>query len=181
MKSTRWFVAVMSVVMALYLPSCQQAPQNPPGLTDADKQQISAHREALVKAVREGNASAFAAQFTEDAIYLQEEGEMVRGRVAIEKNFQSWAGGQSVDYSVEPVEVSGLDGLAYEVGTFTIKWTPPGTTEKVTITGKHIWILRKQADGSWKDTADISNLNQPPPWTQQHESAPSGSKKKKVD
>ena len=178
MKNTRWFMSVMSVMMALYLPSCQQAPQNPPGLTDADKQQISAHREALVKAVREGNASAFAAQFTEDAIYLPPEGEMVRGRVAIEKLFQGMSNGQQTDYSVVPVEVSGLDGLAYEVGTFTIKWTQPGSTETHTFTGKHIWILRKQADGSWKDTADISNLNQPPPTTQQPTSAPSGSKKK---
>ena len=135
-----------------------------------------------MKAVREGNASAMAAQFAEDAIYLPNEGEMVRGRVAIEKLFQGVFNGQQTDYSVVPVEVSGLDGLAYEVGKYTIKWTQPGSTETHTFTGKHIWILRKQADGSWKDVADISNSNQPPPTTQQRESAPSGSKKtKKVD
>jgi ketosteroid isomerase-like protein len=37
-----------------------------------------------------------------------------------------------------------------------------GGNEPVDLEGKYVWILKKQADGSWLVTVGISNSNQPP-------------------
>ena len=79
------------VVLALFLSGCQAAPTGPQPLTDADKEQITAVRGALAKAALAGDASAYAALHTEDAILLpaKGEGEMVRGMAEIEKRATS--------------------------------------------------------------------------------------------
>jgi uncharacterized protein (TIGR02246 family) len=142
------------------LTGCEAAAKSP-GLTDADKAQITAHREAFVKAVRSNDAAAMAATFSDDAMYLAgDQKEVIRGRQAIEKLFRGQQPSEPLDYSVTPLEINGTGDLAYEVGMFTIKWTPEGATKSSVATGKHVWILKKQSDGSWKSAVDIS---QPPP------------------
>jgi tRNA A-37 threonylcarbamoyl transferase component Bud32 len=114
-----WWIAAAALLIALgaalFAPSRQR-------LADTDKAEIAADREAFVNAVRKGDASAIAAQFTEDAIYLGSIGmlgsalnRVLRGRAEIEKYFKTTTGlpgpraalGTDADYSVTPIEIFG--------------------------------------------------------------------------
>ena len=160
------------VLFIAVLAGCQQAPTGPQSLTDSDKQQITAVREALAKAVLAGDASAYAALYTEDAILLpaKGEGEMVRGTAEIQKRHSGWVlagvekAGIFTEFTLTPVEVCGVDGLAYVAGTFTETLTPPGSDSPVSKKGKYVHVFKKQADGSWKIAADIwNNTEHSPP------------------
>ena len=157
-------------ILALFLSSCQPTPIGPQPLTDADKQKMTEKREAFVKAFLAKDASAVAEFYTEDAILLPPNTEMVRGKTSIQEFQEAFFKGQeSTELTLTPVEVFGVDYLAYEVGTYTLTMVPAGSDSPVSDTGKYVEALKKQADGSWKIAADIWNSDQPPP--QQGESA----------
>ncbi len=59
-----------------------------------------------------------------------------------------------------------LDGggnLAVATGHYALTATVPGQTTPMSDKGKWFVILKKQADGSWKRTADGWNSDNPPP------------------
>ncbi len=160
------------VFFIIVLAGCQQAPTGPQPLTDADKEQIAALNEAVVKALQTNDASAMAATAAGDAIFMPPNVEMVRGKVEIQQFYktvftESPLGGASLS----PLDVFGEGRFAYETGTFTRTWTPPGRKEPVTEPGKYIFVLQRQADGTWKYTAAIWNVDQPLPAQGQGESA----------
>ncbi len=158
------------VLFIIALMGCQQAPTGPQPLTDADKQKMTEKREAFVKAFLAKDASVVADFYTEDAILLPPNTEMVRGKTSIQEFQEAFFKGQeATELTLTPVEVFGVDGLAYEVGSYTLTMVPAGSDSPVSDTGKYVEALKKQADGSWKIAADIWNSDQPPP--QQGESA----------
>ena len=160
----------MILLSLLVFVSCQQAPTGPQGLTDADKEQIRAIDETFVKAILAKDASTAASLYTEDAITLFPNTEMVRGRANIQKSLEaSSTQGELHQFTFEQVEVHGVGDLAYVVGTNESTFTPKGSTRPITTKGKYVFILRKQADGSWKMVVDSASGNEPLP--QQSESA----------
>jgi ketosteroid isomerase-like protein len=46
-------------------------------------------------------------------------------------------------------------------GSYTLTYTDPKTKKAVMEKGKYVEVYMKQADGSWKNTADISNTDEP--------------------
>ena len=58
-------------------------------------------------------------------------------------------------------EVDGCGDLAYVRGRYSIAMQPPESAELVRDTGRWIWILRKNPEGDWIVTLDISNSNLP--------------------
>jgi len=64
--------------------------------------------------------------------------------------------------NLETMEM-GYDGnLAYERGVSTVTIQPEGGQE-VTVRGKYLVALKRQADGSWKVAVDIWNSDLPQP------------------
>jgi len=63
-------------------------------LTDADKQKMTEKREAFVKAFLAKDASAVADFYTEDAILLPPNTEMVRGKTSIQEFQEAFFKGQ---------------------------------------------------------------------------------------
>jgi len=90
-------------------------------------------RKAIEKAVlkaceglRQGNASAVAAIYTEDAAILPPDSEMIRGRQGIEK-FWKAAMQMGVKDAVFPIlELSGTDEIVHTIGNYIIKIQPKG-------------------------------------------------------
>lgn len=152
------------VVLVSVLAACPQAPTEPQPLTAGEMDQIAAATQDIVKALLAGDASKTAAGFGGDAILLPDDAEMVQGGAEIEKYYENvFAQGQLSELTLTEVEVSGQGNLAYEVGTFTRTWTPPGSEASVSDAGKYVNVYKRQADGSWKCAASIWNLDQPPP------------------
>jgi uncharacterized protein (TIGR02246 family) len=149
-------------ILWLLLSSCWPAPTTPKQLTEADRKRITEVEEAYAKGVMAKDPSAAAAVFTEDAIFLDPNSKTVRGRGEIERFFQALFAGQTVTgFSLTPVEVFGVDGLAYEVGTWRLSVNPPEGTSPLSQAGSYVFALKKQSDGSWKIAVDIGNSSQP--------------------
>ena len=155
--------AITLGVLVLFLSNCQQAPAGPQPLTEADKEQITALRDSYQEAYNAKDLDALLALYTDDAYELPANAEMVQGMEAIQKSYEgNFEQLKSEEFAVAAVETSGVDGLAYEVGTFTQKVILPGSSEPVSVNGKYVVVVKKQADGSWKLAVGISNLDQPP-------------------
>ena len=59
------------------------------------------------------------------------------------------------------VVVSKSGDMAYSDGSYTSTYTDPKTKKAVSEKGKYVEVYMKQADGSWKNVADIGNPDGP--------------------
>jgi ketosteroid isomerase-like protein len=73
---------------------------------------------------------------------------------------------ESLDISITELtattaEIDGLGTLAYLRGAYTETFTIGDAPEPISVTGKHLAILRRQPDGSWLITRWIWNSDEP--------------------
>ena len=107
-------------------------------------------------AVRQGDAAALAALYTDEATILPPNSDMIQGKQAIETFWSSSLQIGVKDIVLTAVDISGSGDLAYEIGKYTLIIQPEGqepTEEK----GKYVVVLKKTADSSWKLHVDIWN------------------------
>jgi uncharacterized protein (TIGR02246 family) len=129
---------------------------------EADGSAIDRVREAHVAALNQGDADAFAAVFSEDAVQMPPNEPANVGRDAI----RAWAQGLmslfGVQFSLSVEELRAAGDWAYERGGYTILLNPRagGALQD---RGKYITIYQRQPDGSWKTARDIWNSNRPAP------------------
>lgn len=111
---------------------------------------------AFAAAYNRGDAKAVAAMYTEDAIALPPDAEMVRGRAAIER---LWAdamasGIKTIAFTVIDVQSSG--DLAVETGRAVLGIQPAGQPA-TTQAGKYVVVWKRSANGEWRLLRDIWN------------------------
>jgi len=114
----------------------------------------------FMEAVRQGDAAAVAALYTEDATLLPPDAEMIMGREGIE---EFWSGVIQMglkDAVFNIVDVFGSGDLAYEISNFTLTIQPEGQ-EAIEQKGKYVLVWKQTADGSWKLHVDIFNYTMP--------------------
>lgn len=149
------------VVVALTVASagCQPAMQEAGPLSGADVAAIRGVVDALREANLAGDWDAAAALFADDAVFMMPDRPALEGKAAWRA---SVAAMQPTVHAltVQVAEIEGRGDLAYTRGTYS-ETVSVGTNEPVDFEGKYVWILRKQADGSWLLTVGISNSNQP--------------------
>ncbi len=105
-----------------------------------------------------GDWDALAALYTEDAVVMPPNQELVIGRSAIRDLFSPLT---ISDFSLETVEMEGRGDLVFARGIYS--WTVAvGENEPVADHGKWLTIWRKQADGTWLLSQDIWNSDQAP-------------------
>ncbi len=149
--------AVVSLVVALT--ACQ--PTAPAGLSSADQAAVRAADNAAAQHIIAKDWTAWAGDFTEDAILLPPNGDPVTGRAGI----TAWAEAfpPFTDFTASLEEVEGRGDLAYGRGTYAMMITPPGAAGPIHDHGKYLAIYRKQADGTWKASRDMFNSDVPLP------------------
>ena len=148
----------------LILGSCGEMSSEPPGLSFADRKQIAGFRDAYRLAVMSGDAEAIRAGFAPQALVLPHGGEMVQGTEALRKYCETFVQGpKPTELEFTPVDIYGVDGLAYEVGAFRRASAPlDGDGDKIiSVTGSYFWVFKKQPDGDWKLAAAMTNTTQP--------------------
>ena len=112
------------------------------------------------EAIRQGDATALADLYTEDATLLPPDSDMIKGRQGIET---FWNGGLQIgikDAILTTVDLSGSGDLAYEIGKFTLT-IQPEEQEPIEQKGKYVVVWKQTADGSWKLHVDIWNSSMP--------------------
>jgi ketosteroid isomerase-like protein len=105
---------------------------------------------------------AVAEIMTEDVVSMPAGQPLLEGRDA----WLAWV--ESQDFSVaeltaEAVEIDGRDGFAYLRVTYSEAFTVAGVAEAVEEVGKCVWVLRRQANGSWLVSTWICNSDLPLP------------------
>lgn len=127
----------------------------------ADAQAIKAKSEDWIKAAAAKDAAKFASVYADDATIMFANEPAFKGIDAI-KNVMTPSmqdPNYALSFKMDRIEVSGI--LAYVQGT--LSHTTTGRDGKPFVdTGKFLTIWKKQADGSWKIVADISNSDLPP-------------------
>jgi uncharacterized protein (TIGR02246 family) len=115
----------------------------------------------FAESFRKGDAAGVAALYTEDAVLLPPNSDMVRGRQGI-KEFWGAAMRMGVKAGVlTTVEISGSGDMICEMGKYVMKIQPQGQ-EPVEDKGKYIVVWKRMVDG-WKIHRDIWNSSMPPP------------------
>ena len=121
--------------------------------------EIEAVNKNFIAALNQGDAAGIAALYTEDAILLPPNSEMLEGREAAQA---FWQGGIDMgikEGKLETVIVEAQENAAYEVGKYTLVIQPPGGPT-ITDKGKYLVVWKRQ-EGSWKLHADSWNTSLP--------------------
>lgn len=132
--------------------------QAPGALTPKDVDAIRAASLAAADAAQKKDWARWLAIFSDDIVNMPPNGPAIEGRAGIEAFLRGFP--PFKDLKVEPLEIQGRGDLAYVRGRYSLVLVLPGEPERREV-GKFIEIWRKQADGSWKLTRDISNSDLP--------------------
>ena len=143
--------------------SSNQPPAPPPDTRAADVQAVKDVEAAWLKDAGTKDADKWASYFTDDASGLYPGAPALEGKDAIkaaiakdfaDKNF-------SVTFQCTKVTASKGGDMVYVQGTYSETMTNPKTKKPKTDKGKYLTVYMKQADGSWKAIADMSNSDSP--------------------
>ena len=149
MRRFRTFAGVVSLALAT-VPLWAEPPKADP---------VRAALERLGKefsdAFAQGDFPAVARMYAEDAIAFPPDGDMVRGRAAIEALWKgaSDTGVKSLEFTV--VDVTSSGNLAAETGTALLHVQPAGQPE-TTANVKYV-VVWKKGPGGWQLYRDIWN------------------------
>ncbi|MGH7858220.1 MAG: YybH family protein [Candidatus Binatia bacterium] len=133
------------------------AGEDAPGAAEA-REAIEATNARFGKAVKAGDAAALAKFYTEDAILLPPDGEMARGRAAIEKAWKEQISGGLRESVLTTVDVERSGDVAVEVGSFRGKIQPEGK-DAFEADGKYVVVWQRGSDATWRLHRDIWNAN----------------------
>ncbi|MES2604166.1 MAG: DUF4440 domain-containing protein [Pseudomonadota bacterium] len=126
--------------------------------TAADVTAIHAFLDDLEKTFASGDIDAAAAAFLADAIVVPEAAKEIIGGALIRRGYAGMLQAFNADlqFTTDEIEVAG--DMAYERGSFSLKLTDKASGQVITDTkNRHIHILKRQADGSWKTWRMMSN------------------------
>jgi uncharacterized protein (TIGR02246 family) len=126
---------------------------------------------AAIKALLENNAvvissedlDGWLAQFTDDAIFMNPNAETLEGIEASRQYAQPFFEQFDNDMAITVDEIEVCGDWAFARWSFIWKFTPKAGGDTMQEEGKEIWILKRQADDSWKCSHIIWNTDSPPP------------------
>jgi len=121
--------------------------------TDAALNKLTAAFEAAYNA---GDAVKVASMYTEDAVLMPPDEQMVKGRSAIEARLKSDMQKGKVTLRLTPTSSAISGDHAHEAGTSTVA-LPDGRT----LNEKYL-VVYKRVGGEWKIAFDMWNSNTPP-------------------
>jgi uncharacterized protein (TIGR02246 family) len=124
------------------------------------KKSIEAENAKYSQAIREGNVAGALAAYTDDAMALPPDGQMIKGKQAIEELYKRFFQIGMKEVTLITLEVGGSGDVAYEIGKTKVRIQPEGQTATTDST-KYLVIWKRQADGTWKVHVDIWNFSAP--------------------
>jgi ketosteroid isomerase-like protein len=114
----------------------------------------------FIDASLRGDSAAVGALLTEDTLLLPPAGRMIQGKKATEEYWHAtWTQLKIVDFKMTTLNLNGAGDLAYEVGSYILKFQIQGR-ESVD-EGKYVVVWKRTADKTWKKLVDIWNSDMP--------------------
>jgi uncharacterized protein (TIGR02246 family) len=115
---------------------------------------IALNRGAFVAAVAAGNASAAADLYADDATLIAPAADVLHGRSAIERFWQTGVETGIVDLQLEVGEVQRRGEIAFEVGAYALRLAAE-SGGPVVDRGRYLVVLRVEPDGQWRRAAEM--------------------------
>jgi ketosteroid isomerase-like protein len=110
--------------------------------------------------IRKGNATAVGGLYTEDALLMPPNAEMIRGR---DRTTRFWDGAIRMgvkDAVLSTVEIHQQGDTVQEVGNYTLRIQPQGLAP-FEDKGKYVVLWKQCDDGTWRLHRDIWNSSLP--------------------
>ena len=144
-------LAIIGIV--IIASGCQMTPKE---LSQADIAEIRKLEQEFLKAIVASDFDKAVALRTEDVIWMPPGAPTLEGRAALLQSLSS-SPVRPLNFTANPIQTDGLDGLAYNRGEYTYV----GIVGKDTLreSGKYLQIWKKQPDASWLIALDIWNAN----------------------
>lgn len=129
---------------------------------EAVAEAFAAARAEYVRAFEAGDAAALAALYTEDAIRLPPDAEMMKGSAAIEQDFAAgFTETISREITIAETDMGASGNLAYSIGTYSATYHLEGVTDPVMDEGEFLVVSKLTDDGSWKIFAHMWSSSVP--------------------
>ena len=112
------------------------------------------------QAIQQGNVAGAVAAYTDDATMLPPDGQMIKGKQAIEELYRRFIQIGMKEVTLTTLEVGGNGDMAYEIGKTRVRIQPEGQPG-ITDSTKYLVVWKRQADGTWKVHVDIWNFSVP--------------------
>jgi ketosteroid isomerase-like protein len=125
----------------------------------ADRAVVRASLDTFTARVLRADWPGASKLYAPGARFMPPNQKVVVGPAAIETWMRSFPPLNSFVLTVDTVAGSG--DLAYVTGHYTMAFTPPGAKAPVTDAGKFLEVHVRGSDGSWLNTADEFNSDQP--------------------
>lgn len=124
------------------------------------KAAVQENNEKFMQAIRDGDAKAIAARYTDDCVLLPNGAPRMEGPTAVEGFFA-----QAVEMGIKDIQLTTDDVIEagdalIEVGRALVT-IEPGDGQTIEDSGDYVVIYRQQ-DGEWKMAIDIWNTDRPP-------------------
>jgi len=139
--------------------SCESRRPASAGASASDLAAIARLHDAYVSAHNDADADRLMALFTSDAVLMPTDEPTLTGATAIGEHYQEFFDQTPSEISLRPVETRVAGDWAFERIEMTVT-LPGGGGEVLQAQMKHLWILQRQGDGSWKIARAIYNLDE---------------------
>lgn len=151
-----------TAVIALMVAACNQAP---PDTHDADVKAINDTEAQWNKDWVARDADLIAAHYADDAVFIVPGMPPTNGKDAIRSSLKQMLADPalSLKFHATKVDASKSGDLGYTQGAYALTVTDSATKSVINDHGSYVTTYRKQADGTWKATADIATSEVPPP------------------
>lgn len=114
------------------------------------------------EAVREGNVAGVVAVYADDATMVPPDGDIVKGKQAIEGLYKKFFQMGVKEIVMTTVEVGGSGDTAYELGKSKVRIQPEGQPAMMDST-RYLVIWKHQPAGAWKVQVDFWSVSVPKP------------------
>jgi len=133
----------------------------PEEFSEEDAAAIAGIDERFRQSILERDWTALASLYTENAVLMPPNLGEVIGRGPI----VDWFSGSGLEirvFTTASASIDGVNNLAYNRGTYSMTFVPPGAADPLTEIGKYLWIVRKGPDAIWRISTDIWNSDASP-------------------
>jgi len=164
------------VVLLALTAACSK---NVPSSQSADLAAVRSVEAAWVKDIATKDVDKFVSYYSDDASLLMPNEMMINGKDSIKAALKPMLADPNFALTFQSTrgEASKSGDLVYVIGTYSMTTSSPRDQKPVTDQGKYLTVFKKQADGSWKAVADMTNTDLPAP-SQPSQAAPQPKKHK---
>ena len=151
--------AAMALGVALALTACAPAP--PPDTSAEDTAAINQLRFDWAAAYNAGDIDALVGMYTDDYVDYPNDAPTYTGLDALRTSFEGQLTGMDASATVTSEELMLFGDHAVDRGTFESVLVPEGGGDPVSVSGRYMVVLHRQADGTWKLARGIDNTATP--------------------